>query len=51
MELFEGARRAFGAGTPKTKKAKPEKAKGESELDQLKAELAALREKVDRLSK
>lgn len=51
MQMFEGASRAFGAGTQKPKQAKPEKAEGESELDQLKAELEALREKVDRLSK
>ena len=51
MQMFEGASRAFGAGQQKPKQADPEKAEGESELDQLKAELAALREKVDRLSK
>ena len=51
MQMFEGASRAFGAGTHKPKQEKPESAEGESELDQLKAELEALREKVDRLSK
>ena len=55
MEMFEGASRAFtgGAGAPKPKaEAKPEKkSAGEAELDQLKAELEALRNKVDRLSK
>ena len=53
MEMFEGASRAFTAGAPKPKaEAKPEKkTAGEAELDQLKAELAALRDKVDRLTK
>ena len=54
MEMFEGASRAFvpGAAAPKPK---PEAAgpteKGQAEIDLLKAELAALRDKVDRLSK
>lgn len=49
MEMFEGASRAFTAGTaPKASKAaEPE----DSELDSLKAELEALRAKVDRLTK
>jgi len=48
MEMFEGASRAFGAGTapPKAKKSSDD-----SELDSLKAELEALRAKVDRLTK
>ena len=50
MQMFEGASRAFGASPAKPKE-KSEKAPDESELDQLKAELAALRDKVDRLSK
>ena len=53
MEMFEGASRAFtGASAPKSKP-KSGKASGgtDSEIDALKAELAALREKVDRLSK
>jgi polyhydroxyalkanoate synthesis repressor PhaR len=52
MEMFEGASRAFTAGAA-PKKAKPEKPEGpsDSEIDALKAELAALREKVDRLSR
>jgi polyhydroxyalkanoate synthesis repressor PhaR len=53
MEMFEGASRAFTAGTAPKSKGKAEKPSGptESEIDALKAELAALREKVDRLSK
>ncbi|HJR83124.1 MAG TPA: polyhydroxyalkanoate synthesis repressor PhaR, partial [Sphingomicrobium sp.] len=50
MQMFEGASRAFGAPSAKPKE-KSEKSAGESELDQLKAELEALRDKVDRLSK
>jgi polyhydroxyalkanoate synthesis repressor PhaR len=50
MQMFEGASRAFGAPPPKPKE-KSEKPAGGSELDQLKAELEALRDKVDRLSK
>jgi len=50
MQMFEGASRAF-AGSSAKPKAKAETAAKESELDQLKAELAALRDKVDRLSK
>ena len=53
MEMFEGASRAFSTGTPKPKAAaaKPTPSADEDELDQLKAELAALRDKVDRLTK
>ena len=57
MEMFEGASRAFvspaaGAAAAAKPKAKPEKPQAEdAELDQLRAELAALRDKVDRLSK
>ena len=50
MQMFEGASRAFGAPPPKPRE-KSEKPPDEGELDQLKAELAALRDKVDRLSK
>ena len=54
MEMFEGASRAFttgpgAGGKPKAKAAKPQP--DEAELEQLRAELAALRDKVDRLSK
>ena len=54
MEMFEGASRAFAV--PPVAGAKP-KAKAEklqpddAELEELRAELAALRDKVDRLSK
>jgi polyhydroxyalkanoate synthesis repressor PhaR len=51
MEMFEGASRAFTSGTGPQKSAKPEKSASEVELDQLKAELEALRSKVDRLTK
>ena len=47
MEMFEGASRAFGGPAAKPKKQQP----SEEELEQLRAELAALRDKVDRLSK
>jgi polyhydroxyalkanoate synthesis repressor PhaR len=47
MAMFEDASRAF-TGKPKSE-AKPEAAAG-SDVDQLKAELAALQAKVDRLS-
>jgi polyhydroxyalkanoate synthesis repressor PhaR len=50
MQMFEGARRAFGASPGKPGE-KAEKPASESEIDQLKAELEALRTKVDRLSK
>jgi polyhydroxyalkanoate synthesis repressor PhaR len=52
MEMFEGASRAFTASTvkPKTKPEKPQQP-DDSELDELRAELAALRDKVDRLTK
>ncbi len=49
MQLFEGASRAFGSASTSPKKA--DKPAQESEIDQLRAELAALRDKVDRLSK
>jgi polyhydroxyalkanoate synthesis regulator protein len=48
MQMFEGASRAFGS-TPGKPKEKAEPSAKESEIDQLKAELAALRDKVDRL--
>ena len=53
MEMFEGASRAFTNPASKPKpKAAPEKPKSDdTELDQLRAELAALRDKVDRLTK
>ena len=50
MQMFEGASRAFGASPGKSGE-KAEKPASESEIDQLKAELEALRTKVDRLSK
>ena len=50
MQMFEGASRAF-TSSPAKPKGEAEKAAEENELDQLKAELAALRDKVDRLSK
>jgi polyhydroxyalkanoate synthesis repressor PhaR len=50
MQMFEGASRAFGGPTAKPND-KAEKPANESEIDQLKAELEALRTKVDRLSK
>jgi polyhydroxyalkanoate synthesis repressor PhaR len=52
MEMFEGASRAFSPTAPSTS-AKPKKGRtpaGESEIEQLRAELAALRDKIDRLS-
>jgi polyhydroxyalkanoate synthesis repressor PhaR len=45
MSMFEDASRAFGGG------AKKEAPASEKELDELRAELAKLQEKVDRLSK
>jgi polyhydroxyalkanoate synthesis repressor PhaR len=54
MEMFEGASRAFASPAAGASKAKPKAAKhqpDEAELEQLRAELAALRDKVDRLSK
>ncbi len=53
MEMFEGASRAFTSSASKPKpKTAPEKPRSdETELEQLRAELAALRDKVDRLSK
>ena len=50
MEMFEGASRAFTTSSAKSK-AKPEMPQpDDSEIDQLRAELAALRDKVDRLT-
>lgn len=46
MEMFEGASRAFAGG-----KAKGESKPSSGEVDELKAELAALKAKVDRLSR
>ena len=53
MEMFEGASRAFTSPTskPKPKEAAEKPRANETELEQLRAELAALRDKVDRLSK
>ena len=53
MEMFEGASRAFtsSASKPKAKAASEKPRSDETELEQLRAELAALRDKVDRLSK
>jgi polyhydroxyalkanoate synthesis repressor PhaR len=52
MEMFEDASRAFAAGVQKPAgKPKTASSGGEKEIDLLKAELAALREKIDRLSK
>jgi polyhydroxyalkanoate synthesis repressor PhaR len=49
MAMFEGASRAFtGKGKPE---AKPEAKPSSSEVDQLRAELAALQAKVDKLSR
>jgi polyhydroxyalkanoate synthesis repressor PhaR len=45
MEVFEDASRAFAGGTKKAE------ATSEKELEELRAELAKLQEKVDRLSK
>jgi len=50
MQMFEGASRAFSGGPGKANEGKQSSAE-ESELDQLKAELSALRDKVDRLGK
>ena len=50
MEMFEGASRAFGA-KPEANAPAPDKPTRESEVEQLRAELAALRDKVDRLSR
>ena len=51
MEMFEDASRAFTGGAQKQAKPKAAPSDGETELDMLRAELAALRDKVDRLSK
>ena len=52
MEMFEGASRAFTSSAAAKAKAKPKKPQSDdSEIDQLRAELAALRDKVDRLTK
>jgi len=45
MAMFEDASKAFGSGAPKPAPA------SEKELEELRAELAKLQEKVDRLSK
>ena len=50
MEMFEGASRAFGAGKDKAA-ANPSKPKPASDVDELRAELAALQAKVDKLSR
>jgi polyhydroxyalkanoate synthesis regulator protein len=51
MAMFEGASRAF-SGKPKPEaKPNPESKAAGSEVDELKAELAALKAKVDRLSR
>ena len=54
MEMFEGASRAFTTPASGASKAKPKPAKhqpDEAEIEQLRTELAALRDKVDRLTK
>ena len=54
MEMFEGASRAFTTGPAAGAKTKAKATKpqpDDAELEQLRAELAALRDKVDRLSK
>jgi polyhydroxyalkanoate synthesis repressor PhaR len=50
MQMFEGASRAFTNPSSKARQ-KAEEPATEGEIDQLRAELAALREKIDRLSK
>ena len=50
MEMFEGASRAFSSPQAKPKP-KAEKQPSEAEIEQLREELAALRDKVDRLTK
>jgi polyhydroxyalkanoate synthesis regulator protein len=51
MEMFEGASRAFAGSQAKPKPKAAEKQPSEAEIDQLKEELAKLRDKVDRLTK
>ncbi|HET7817612.1 MAG TPA: polyhydroxyalkanoate synthesis repressor PhaR [Sphingomicrobium sp.] len=51
MEMFEGASRVFTSRPSPQAKGKGEAAAGDSEIEQLRAELASLRDKVDRLSK
>jgi polyhydroxyalkanoate synthesis repressor PhaR len=57
MDMFEGASRAFTGSSatpkpePKADKAADKAQAKEAELDQLRTELAALRDKVDRLGK
>jgi len=51
MEMFEGASRAFGGGGKEKPNASGPKAKPDSDVDQLRAELAALQAKVDKLSR
>ena len=50
MQMFEGASRAFTGSASKAKQQAAAPAT-EGEIDQLRAELAALHEKIDRLSK
>ncbi|WP_395622334.1 polyhydroxyalkanoate synthesis repressor PhaR [Sphingomonas daechungensis] len=50
MEMFENTSRAFSGPAAKPK-AKTEKPEGDAELDKLREELAALKDKVDRLTK
>ena len=52
MEMFENTSRAFaGSAATKPKPKEEKKPSGESELEQLRSELAALRDKIDRLGK
>jgi polyhydroxyalkanoate synthesis regulator protein len=50
MAMFEDASRAFSGGKAKPE-SKPEPKPSSGEVDELKAELAALKAKVDRLSR
>jgi polyhydroxyalkanoate synthesis repressor PhaR len=52
MEMFENTSRAFaGSAASKAKPKDEKKPSDESELEQLRAELSALRDKIDRLGK
>jgi polyhydroxyalkanoate synthesis repressor PhaR len=51
MEMFEGASRAFSSSAAKPSSKAEKQQPSEAEIEQLRAELAALRDKVDRLSK
>ena len=52
MEMFESTSRAFtGPAASKAKPTAEKKPSGDSELEQLRAELSALRDKIDRLGK